>query len=119
MQYRSRSFIPNCYVAAAGFISDFKGSTGHYQNVHLTSICFPNYDMDGYPIKPVFPSVAGSYIDTNTLTDSFDDPATALVVGTVSMDSKFDINGVHEGRSGSSADLHNLYNGKCEIKLQI
>ena len=105
MQYRSRSFIPNCYAAAVGFISDFKGSTGHYQNVHLTSICFPNYDMDGYPIKPVFPSVAGSYIDTNTLTDSFDE--------------KFDINGVHEGRSGSSADLHNLYNGKCEIKLQI
>ena len=77
--------------------------------------------MDWYPINPVFPFMAGSYIDTNTLTDSFDDPATALVVGTVSMDSKFDINGVHGGRSGSTADLHNLYrlNGKYEIKLQM
>jgi hypothetical protein len=95
--------------------------TGNYQNAHLTNVCIPNYGMDWYPINPVFPSMAGSYIDTNTLTDSFDDPATASAVGAVSMDSRSDINGVHGGRSGSTADLHNLcrLNGQVEDKLQM
>lgn len=120
MQQRSGSFTPNSYAAAAGCTSDFKGSSGHYQNAHFTNACIPNYGMNGYPINPVLPSMAGSYIDPNTMTDSFDDVATATAVGPASMDSRTTINGV-PGRSGSTADLHNLYklNGQVGNGLQM
>lgn len=120
MQQGSGSFTPNFYAAAAGRTSDFKGSTGHYQNAHLTNTCIPNYGMSGYPINPVFPSMAGSYIDPNTVADSFDDVATATAVGATSMDSRTAMNGVR-GRSGSTADLHNLYklNGQVRNGLQM
>lgn len=102
MQQRSGSFTPNSYAAAAGCTSDFRGSTGHYQNAHLTDASIPNYGMSGYPINPAFPSMAGSYIDPITVSDSFDDVATATTVSAA-------INGVYGGRSGNTADLHNLF----------